>query len=67
MIQQICKLDFDYKPAGEQTSSFNWAGWTFVSMTIAPAPRTVCDANLYAKFLGSPILTAPSAIASIIT
>lgn len=34
---------------------------------MVPAPRTVCDANLYAMSLGMPMRTAPSASASITT
>jgi hypothetical protein len=54
-------------PAGDVTSSFSFPGCSRVSLTIVPAPRTVCDANRYAISLGMPIRTAPSAIASIIT
>ena len=52
-------------PPGLVTSSFNYPGCCPVSRTIFADPKTVYAANFYATSLGSPILTPPSAIASI--
>ena len=51
-------------PLGVVTASFSMAGCSPVSTTIAPAPRTVCAASLSATSRGRPILTPPSASAS---
>ena len=52
-------------PPGLVTSSFNYPGCYPVSSTILADPKTVYAANFCATSLGSPILTPPSAIASI--
>lgn len=54
-------------PAGDVTLSLRIAGWSVDSMTNFPDPITVCAASRYAKSLGRPIFTPPSASASIST
>lgn len=54
-------------PAGDVTLSLSAAGCEPDSIANFPDPITVCDAKRYAKSLGSPILTPPSASASIST
>jgi len=54
-------------PAGDVTLSLSCIGCTLLVSTMLPAPRTVCAASLFACSLGRPILTAPSASASIMT